>query len=316
MRSLKAVVIILVIWVTVTHAHHASAIADETELVFAAISAAEEEFNAANKQAADTLIEAYKQEIKKQAAADSLDAVTRLIKALQLFQSDGLMLEPELHEAYKIYGNSLKAARDSLLNAYTEAMTQLAPNGDMTDVLDLQQRIRDKGLVSRLVSLRLARKPTNYLMHAYYKAVIGEVSTDLQPHATELQLNATFELVAGLTTSLRDRRNYSVSPLQGKVGEVVSFRSINIPRHYLAHSKHQLLLQRHEDSETFRNNASFKIVKGLSRSGISLEAVQYPNYFLVFNASAGTVVLRQYQPGREFADNATFNISTPKFPFW
>ena len=309
MRSLKAVVIILVIWVTVTYAHHASATADETEQVFAAVSVAEEEFNAANKQAADTLIEAYQQEIKKQAAADSLDAVTRLIKALQLFQSDGLMLEPELQEAYKIYGNSLKAARDSLLKAYTEAMTQLAPNGDLTDVLDLQQRIRDKGLVSRLVSLRLARKPTNYLMHAYYKAVIGEVTTDLQ-------LNATFELVAGLTTGLQDRKNHSVSSLQGKVGEVVSFRSINIPRHYLAHSKHQLLLQRHEDSETFRNNASFKIVKGLSRSGISLEAVQYPDYFLVFNASAGTVVLRQYQPGREFADNATFNISTPKFAFW
>lgn len=250
-----------------------------------------------------------KEEIVKQTEAAKLENVTRLATGLQFFEADGLLMDPELEEQYKVFGKASKAAMDALLEAYRVATAKLAASGRLDELQEIQQKIRDRGLVSKLVSLQLTSKTTLYLAHGNYKGIVQEVSRNGG-------LNATFEMIVGLSTDGIVRESIRESGIQGKPSEIVSFRSVSVPEHYLAHGNNDLLLQRYVDADTFRQNSSFRIYKGLFRpSGVSFEAVNYPDHFLTVS-HGGFVRLQKRQSTAEFSRAATFNIARPKFPIW
>lgn len=283
--------------------------ADDADDAIAAVETAEADFDAAIDAAKQTLVIAYREEIVKQTEAGKLENVTRLASGLQFFESDGLLMEPELEAQYKQFGKASKAARDALLNAYQAATAKLAAAGEINDVQEIQQKIRDRGLISKLVTLQLTSKTTLYLAHANYKGIVSE----LPSHGG---LNATFEMIAGLSTDGIVRESARESGIQGKPSEIVSFRSVSVPGNFLTHGNNELLLQRYSDTVAFRENSSFKIQKGLFRtSGVAFEAVNFPDHFLKMD-SDGFVRLRKRQATAEYSRAATFTIARPKFPIW
>lgn len=303
-------------WRTVTQALICSVffsqpilIADDADDALAAVEAAEIEFDRAYEAARETVTADYQQEILNQSAAGKTENVTRLTTGLQFFQAEGMLLDPELEEAYLVFGNESKAARDRLLKAYQDGTTKLAAAGRLDEIQDIQQRIRNRGLVSKLVSIQLTATPTQYLMHADYKGLVREIPP-------ELRLNATFEMVSGLSAGGIVREDTRQPGIQGKPSEIVSFRSVSVPNHFLTHWNFDLQLQTFADTDGFRKNSSFKIQKGLWRpSGVSFEAVNLPNHFLVMKPDGGVRFEKQRNTA-EFARSATFSITRPKFPFW
>jgi|GEM_PF-1088245 len=284
------------------------AIAEEDDPLDA-ISVAEAAYQERIGQARSVLIEAYKKEIAEQSGDGKLENVTRLTTGLQLFESDDFLMEPELEADYVSYGKSLKAAREELLKAYSANTTVLAQQGMLAEIQELQQKIRDQGLISKLVSLQLSSKSTMYLKHADYKCYVREIPN-------HQKLNATFEMVIGLSTDGILRESETASGIQGRPDEVVSFRAISAPNHYLVHGNNELRLQRYAQEEAFHQNASFRIHRGLTRaSDISLEAVNYPGHFLVMQPT-GSVLLQKFIPGAEFARRATFKLTAGKFRMW
>jgi hypothetical protein len=282
--------------------------ADDVDDALAAVEAAEADFESAIDAAKQTLVNAYKQEIVKQTESAKLENVTRLATGLQLFEADGLLMEPELEEQYKVFGRASKAARDVLLETYRVASATLAASGSIEQVQEIQQKIRDRGLVSKLVSLQLTSKATLYLAHGNYKGFMEGTRT--------AGLNATFEMIVGLSTDGIVRESVQKSGIQGKPSEIVSFRSISVPNYYFAHGNHELLLQPYIDDNGFRQNSSFKIHKGLFRaSAVSFEAVNFPDHYLAMDAG-GFVRLQKRKPTAEFSRAATFTITRPKFPIW
>lgn len=282
--------------------------ADDVADALEAVEAAEAAFEATIDAAKQTLVNAYQQEIVKQTESAKLENITRLATGLQFFEADGLLMEPELREDYKVFGAATKAASDALLEAYRVASTKLAAAGSVEELQEIQQKIRDRGLVSKLVSLQLTSKTTFYLAHGNYKGFMEETRT--------AGLNATFEMIVGLSTDGIVRESVQKSGIQGKPSEIVSFRSISVPNHYLAHGNNELLLQRYIEANEFRQNASFRIHKGLFRpSAISFEAVNFPDHYLAVDAS-GFVRLQKRKPTAEFSRAATFTIARPKFPIW
>lgn len=63
-------------------------------------------------------------------------------------------------------------------------------------------------------------------------------------------------------------------------GNSVSFESVNYPGYYLRHQGFRIKLHKAEDSDLFRNDASFNRVEGLAGEGISFESVNYPGHYL------------------------------------
>ena len=274
-----------------------------------AIEAAEAAFDSALKSAKDSLLLAYTREITKQTEAGNPDNVTRLITGSKLFESGGLLMEPELEKDYLIFGKAMKTAKDSLLKSYLAATVALSKAGRLADAQEIQQQIRDRELVSKLVSIQMTSRTTLFVMHANYKGLVQELERDNR-------LNATFEMVVGLSTDGIVRESSTKSGIQGQPGEIVSFRSVSVPKFFLAHGNNELLLQELHDDLAFRQNASFKIHKGLWRSsGVSLEAVNFPDHFLVMKSN-GTVRLEKRKATEDFSRYATFGITKPKFPLW
>ena len=282
---------------------------DEIGGVLSSVEDAEAKCELALEMARQKLIEAYKQEIVRQTESGMLENVTRLATGLQHFESDGLLLDPELADRYKEFGKSSKSARDSLLDAYRVASGSLAALGAVDKLQEIQQRIRDRGLISKLVSLQVTSRPSLHLLHGDFKCVVK----DVERHE---RINATYEMVIGVSTDGILRESVADAGIQGRPSEIVSFRSVNIPNHYLAHGNNELLLQRYSEDDVFRLNASFRVQKGLYRSsGVSFEAVNYPDHYLTVTAG-GAVRLGKRQPTAEYARSATFSIDRPKFPIW
>ncbi len=283
--------------------------ADDVDDALAAVVAAEADFETAIDVAKETLVDAYKQEMVKQIESAKLENVTRLATGLQFFEADGLLMDPELEEQYKVFGTASKAAKNALLETYRVATAKLAASGRVDELQEIQQKIRDRGLVSKLVSLQLTSRPSLYLIHADYKCIVQEV----QRHQ---RLNATFEMVIGLSTDGIVRESIAQSGIQGRPSEIVSFRAMNAPNNYLAHGNNELLLQPYIDDNGFRQNSSFRIHKGLFRpSAVSFEAVNFPDHFLTMS-DGGFVRLLKRQSTAEFSRAATFTIARPKFPIW
>lgn len=202
-----------------------------------------------------------------------------------------------------------KAAKNALLETYRVATAKLAASGRVDELQEIQQKIRDRGLVSKLVSLQLTSRPSLHLIHADYKCIVQDVPR-------HQRLNATFEMVIGLSTDGIVRESIAQSGIQGRPSEIVSFRAVNAPNNYLAHGNNELLLQPYIDDNAFRQNSSFRIHKGLFRpSAVSFEAVNFPDHYLTVSSS-GLVRLQKRQATAEFSRLATFSIGRPKFPIW
>ena len=283
--------------------------ADDVDDALAAVDAAEADFEAAIDVAKETLVDAYQQEMVKQTESAELENVTRIATGLQYFEAEGFLMDPELEEQYKVFGRATRAAKDALLETYRATTATLAASGQIDDLQVVQQKIRDRGLVSKLVSLQLTSKTNFHLMHADFRCSVQEV----QKHQ---RLNATFEMVIGLSTDGIVRESIAESGIQGRPSEIVSFRAVNAPNHYLAHGNNELRLQAYSQEDAFRQNASFRIHKGFFRpSAVSFEAVNFPDHFVTMS-DGGFVRLQKRQSTAEFSRAATFTIARPKFPMW
>jgi hypothetical protein len=273
------------------------------------VDAAEETFDKEIDAAKGILLEEYRKEIVKQTEAGKLENITRLTTGLQIFESDGFLMEPELEDQYKAFGKASRDAKGELLKSYQIATAKLAAAGHLNELQEIQQKIRDRGLIAKLVSIQLISNPKFHVMHEGYKGYVREIPR-------HQRLNATFEMVIGLSTEGIVRESMSKSGIQGRPSELVSFRAVNAPDFFLAHGNHELILQKYIEADGFRQNASFKIQKGLSQSSaISLEAVNVPDHFLIMKAD-GSVRLEKRQATAEFSRAATFKLSGPKFRLW
>ncbi len=286
-----------------------SAFGSEPDEPLASVAIAEEAFEEEMERANQALLSEYQREIEKQSKDGNFDNVTRLTVGLQFFESDGMLMDPELETQYKEFGKASRKSKDELLKNYQAVMGKLVANGQLAELQEIQQKIRNRGLVAKLVSLQLTSNPGLFLMHGGYKGSVREISQ-------HERLNATFEMVVGLSTDGIVREGKSKGGIQGRPGEIVSFRAASVPNHYLAHGNSELLLQVYMEDEAFRKNASFNIQKGLFRSSaVSFEAVNFPDHFLIMKPD-GKVRLEKREATAVFSRAATFSISGPKFRLW
>jgi hypothetical protein len=141
----------------------------------------------------------------------------------------------------------------------------------------------------KYVSLRALTKQELFVQHRDHLGCVREAVAEGD------RQNATFELTPGLAGP-----------------DSVSFRSVNLPDHYLAHGSFRFRLQRFEDTETFRKNASFRIRKGLAKKEwSSFEAVNWPGHFM--RTRNGELHLDRLDGSAIFRIEATFLLSEPLY---
>ncbi|MEO2019108.1 MAG: AbfB domain-containing protein [Fuerstiella sp.] len=281
-----------------------SAIAD----IYEEIEAAEEAFRTTIVAAKQELTVHYQEAIVAATMDGKFDKATGITSRLELFASDGLLMENNFGDEYAQYGWQISRAKERLLDAYGVAIAKFAKDGQLSEIKGIQYKIRDRGLTAKWVSIRSTAYRNKYLLHANYKGVMEKVA----PLGSKL--NATFEMRIGL---ISDGAVYGIvggAVNKGKLPSVVSFRSFNVPSMYLAHGDHALVLARVIDSDGARQNASFRVQKSFYRSSAtSFEAVNLPGHFLVVQDDR--VVLMKHNASAEFAKAATFDIVSPRFKF-
>lgn len=92
----------------------------------------------------------------------------------------------------------------------------------------------------RLFSIQSTNFPNYYLRHQDLRLKLQQYS----PGDDQFAQDATFELTPALAYAQVDKAG-------------VSFRAYNLPGHFLRHSKFEIWLNRYEDSDLFRLDASF-----------------------------------------------------------
>ncbi|HYH04958.1 MAG TPA: AbfB domain-containing protein, partial [Bacillota bacterium] len=61
----------------------------------------------------------------------------------------------------------------------------------------------------------------------------------------------------------------------------VSFQSVSWPGYYLRHKNYDFVLEKHDGSDTFKADATFKQVSGLANSGwSSFQSYNYPDRYI------------------------------------
>jgi hypothetical protein len=250
-------------------------------------------YKTAVEKANTALLRRFEGIIQALAAVHKTEAAARLREERELFNAQGILFgrRPELKAATLEYGQALKSAREALALSYRDAI------GEYTKLKkpDLAARLKGESdrlaLDAPLVSLRGYMRNT-YIQHADYLGWLRRVTSDQE------RLNATFELVPGL------------ADVNG-----VSFRSINVPDHYLVHGDFRIRLQRSEDSDVYRKNGTFRRVKGLGAvDASSFESVNYPGYYI--RAKGKALSIEKYDGTPQFRSDATFTIVGPQFPLW
>jgi hypothetical protein len=220
-------------------------------------------------------------------------AASTLRVQMRALQSEGIIHgRDDLREAILQYGGSFKKARDGLATAYAEVNTNYTKARELNKAKELLAALTELAPDARLVSFESVAHRGQYICHADYLGWLKRPSKDSGP------INATFEIVPGLTN-----------------GSNVSFRSVNVPKHYLAHGDFRLRLQKHEDSDGYRQNATFKQVRGLAvADAASFEAVNYPGYYI--HARGNQLFIDKSDGSAEFRKEATFVIGKPQFKLW
>lgn len=255
---------------------------------------AKQEFNAQNEKARKDLLQHYTEVLKAHAENGKLDLSLKVREEMKLFEENGILLgSPELKDHYLEYGRSLKGARDTLAAAYEEAIKQLTKAEALDKAEELQKEYAVLALKAPLNSLAVYNRRTAFVQHADYLGWAKKVAGDGG------RLNATFELAPGLADPA-----------------AVSFRSVNVPNHYLVHANFRLRLVRLNDTSEFRKNATFKRVKGLAAAtATSFESVNHPGHFIRARTD-GELYLDRYDKSAQFRLDATFVILDPQYKLW
>ena len=131
------------------------------------------------------------------------------------FERDGWFAIPsgEIRGDILEYGRVIHEARQAFLGAYEDAIAARKKAGEMDKASQLQNEKIELRLASRLVSLQCYRQSGVFIQHANLQAVTPRIFD---------ALNATLEMVPGLSDQSH-----------------VSFRSVNMPAHYLTHGDFQ-----------------------------------------------------------------------------
>ena len=211
------------------------------------------------------------------------------------FERDSWFAIPavEMKEDILEYGRVTHAARQAFLGAYEDAITARKQAGEMDRASQLQNEKSKLRLVSRLVSLQCYRQSSVFIQHANLQAVTPRVSD---------ALNATLEMVPGLSDQSH-----------------VSFRSVNLPDHYLTHGDFQFFFRKLNAADpTFLRNSTFKrqspLAQGAGNLAVSYEAVTHAGYFI--RARNGGLRLERTNGSTQFCSEATFIVTEPQFPIW
>lgn len=240
----------------------------------------------------------YAAEILKASEDGRSDDVTRLTTHLKVFRANGILMTPELYSNYITFGSQTHAARNRLLVAFREAAKQCIEELRFEKAEGIQATIKSNGLDSRLVSLRLAKRPIDNVMHGGYLGWVRPTPTKNN------RMNATFEIVQGLSDP-----------------KAVSFRSVNVPNFYLSHGGNRVRLIEYRDRDAYRKNSTFFLHQGLGRrNAVLIVPVNFPTH-AIFAKDSGLRQGRELwiEPIRrvaEFSNWAEFEIVEPQFPFW
>jgi hypothetical protein len=219
--------------------------------------------------------------------------VTLLREQMRLFEAHGIAIGREdMREALLEYYRRRHAAVTKLAAKY-ESQLQ-ASFDDLDRVNRLKTELANFPVPGKLVSLRLLRSEDKYVQHENYLGTVHPAIND------ERQINATFELVPGLSNK-----------------DDVSFRSLNCEGHYLCHGDFRLRIGKCDNSKASLENSTFKQTKGLADdAGVSFEAVNWPGYYIRAKGVNLHLERNRGDQDLQFRDDATFVFTEPFYGAW
>lgn len=227
------------------------------------------------------------------AKRDELEEAVKLREEMKVFEKSGILIgRAELRDVFKVYGRTTSKAAVDLRNSYLKRAKELTVAGKLDAADKLHEKAATIWQPGKLVSLLHAKGRSNYIQHGNYRGWLRPAESDSS------QLNSTFELLPGLADD-----------------KAVSFRSANVPDHYLAHGDLRLWLIGNDNSDVFRQNATFRRVKGLSNArGASFEALNFPGHYI--RAKGEELIVGKNDGTNEFKVESTFVIVAPLFDLW
>lgn len=98
-------------------------------------------------------------------------------------------------------------------------------------------------------SLQSVNYPDRFVRHNNYLGHLDPVASGLD------QKDASFIMVPGLGNP-----------------DYFSFESVNYPGHYLRHQSYEIKLHKHDGSDLFKKDATFRLVSGLAGQGVFLSS--------------------------------------------
>jgi hypothetical protein len=141
-------------------------------------------------------------------------------------------------------------------------------------------------LVGQEVSFQAANYLDRFIRHRHSLGYAEPISGELG------RADATFRIVPGLA------------------GKCISLESRNYPGQFLRHHFWRIKLAPRENSDTYRNDATFCMVQGLASStGVSLESVNAPGHFI--RHRGGELWVDRFDGSDLARRDATFNVTHP-----
>ena len=129
--------------------------------------------------------------------------------------------------------------------------------------------------------------PGRYIRHRNYLGELTEVRSDL------------------------DRKDASFRQVAGLAGRCSSFESVNFPGHYLRHQNYRIKLNRYENSDLFRKDATFCLQRGLANPAYtSFESFNYPGHYI---RHKNFLLYIERGQGDLFNKDTTFRFTGPLF---
>jgi Alpha-L-arabinofuranosidase B (ABFB) domain len=106
----------------------------------------------------------------------------------------------------------------------------------------------------------------------------------------------------------RDDSTFKIDP--GLAGKCISLESHNYPGQFLRHQAWRVKLAPNDNSDLFKQDATFCMVPGLATSaGVSFESVNYPHHFI--RHRNGELWIDDFDGSDLFRADATFNVTNP-----
>ena len=141
-------------------------------------------------------------------------------------------------------------------------------------------------LIGQEVSFQASNYLDRFIRHRFSLGYAEPVSGDLG------RADSTFRVVPGLA------------------GKCISLESQNYPNQFLRHQGWRIKLAPREESELYKNDATFCMVPGLaSSSGVSLESASNPQHFI--RHRGGELWLDRFDGSDLNRADATFNVTNP-----